>query len=76
MSEDGRGGMRREGSPLEGPPGGDEQPAVGAPGHVRDAELVPRDRLLELAVVGAPDLGEVQFGLCYENIFGNENKSE
>ena len=74
--------MRREGSPLEGPPGGDEQPAVGAPGHVRDAELVPRDSLLELAVVGAPDLREVQLRVMkifwrikinLNNIFGFTN---
>ena len=39
--------------------GGNQQPGVRTPGHVRDPELVARDRLLELPVVGAPHLDQL-----------------
>lgn len=35
--------------------GAHQQPAVARPGHVADAQLVSRDRLLEFAVVGSPN---------------------
>ena len=39
--------------------GADEESGIAGPSHIRDAELVAGDGLLELSVVGAPDLDEL-----------------
>lgn len=38
--------------------GTDQQSAVRGPGNIRDAQFVPRDGLLKLAIIGTPNLDQ------------------